>query len=95
MVPVRLGLEKGIRLIPGESPKLLIDKAQRSGITTDISLEPEVTAPVPLGQQLGTLTIRSGDQILARIPLVAEMEIPRLRWRNLLVLTLRKLAMGS
>ena len=95
VVPVRLGLEKGIRLIPGESPKLLIDKAQRSGITTDLSLEPEVTAPVPLGQQLGTLTIRSGDQILARIPLVAEMEIPRLRWRNLLVLTLRKLAMGN
>ena len=95
VVPVRLGLEEGIRLIPGESPKLLIDKAQRSGITTDLSLEPEVTAPVTLGQQLGTLTIRSGDQILARIPLVAEMEIPRLRWRNLLVLTLRKLAMGS
>ena len=95
VVPVRLGLEAGIRLIPGESPKLLIDKAQRSGITTDLSLEPEVTAPVTLGQQLGTLTIRSGDQILARIPLVAEMEIPRLRWRNLLVLTLRKLAMGN
>ena len=95
VVPVRLGTEQGIRLVPGENPRLLIDKALKSGITTDISLEPEVTAPVSQGQQLGTLTIRSGETILARVPLVAEMEIPRLRWRNLFVLTLRKLAMGS
>jgi D-alanyl-D-alanine carboxypeptidase (penicillin-binding protein 5/6) len=95
VVPVRLGLSEGIRLVPGENPRLLIDKALKSGITTDISLEPEVTAPVSQGQQLGTLTIRSGETILARVPLVAETEIPRLRWRNLFVLTLRKLAMGS
>ena len=95
VVPVRLGVENGVRLIPGGNPKLLIDKALKSGITTDISLEPEATAPVSQGQQLGTLTIRSGETILAQVPLVAEMEIPRLRWRNLLVLTLRKLAMGS
>ena len=94
VVPVRLGAENGIRLVPGDNPKLLIDKALKNGITTDISLEPEVTAPVSQGQQLGTLTIRSGETILAQVPLVAEVEIPRLRWRNLFVLTLRKLAMG-
>ena len=94
VVPVRLGTEEIIRLVPGENPRLLIDKALKSGITTDISLEPEVTAPVSQGQQLGTLTIRSGETILAQVPLVAEMEIPRLRWRNLFVMTLRKLAMG-
>ena len=95
VVPVRLGTEEIIRLVPGENPRLLIDKALKSGITTDISLEPEVTAPVSQGQQLGTLTIRSGETILARVPLVAEAEIPRLRWRNLFVMTLRKLAMGQ
>ena len=95
VVPVRLGTEKGIRLIPGENPRLLIDKALKSGITTEISIEPEVTAPVSQGQQLGTLTIRAGEQVLARIPLVAETEVPRLRWRNLFAMTLRKLAMGQ
>ena len=95
VVPVRLGTEEIIRLVPGENPRLLIDKTLKSGITTDISLEPEVTAPVSQGQQLGTLTIRSGETILARVPLVAEAEIPRLRWRNLFVMTLRKLAMGQ
>ena len=94
VVPVQLGTEKGIRLIPGENPRLLIDKSLKSGITTEISIEPEVTAPVSQGQQLGTLTIRAGEQVLARIPLVAETEVPRLRWRNLFAMTLRKLAMG-
>ena len=94
VVPVRLGTETGIRLIPGEDPQLLIDKALKSGIVTEIDLEPEVTAPVSQGQQLGTLTIRSGEQVLARIPLVAQAEVPRLRWRNLFAMTLRKLAMG-
>ena len=36
-----------------------------------------------------------GDQILTQIPLVAETEVPRLRWRNLFAMTLRKLAMGQ
>ena len=94
VVPVRLGQESGIRLIPGESPRLLIDKALKSGITTEISVEPEVTAPVAPGQQLGELTIRSGEKILAEIPLVAEGAVERLKWRNLFAITLRKLAMG-
>ena len=94
VVPVRLGSADGVRLVPGENPRLLIDKALKSGITTDISLEPEVTAPVSQGQQLGLLTIRSGETILAQVSLVAEVEIPRLRWRNLFAMTVRKLAMG-
>ena len=95
VVPVRLGMETAVSLVPGENPRLLIDKALKSGITTEISIEPEVTAPVSQGQQLGTLTIRAGEQVLARIPLVAETEVPRLRWRNLFAMTLRKLAMGQ
>ena len=95
VVPVRLGTETGIRLIPGEDPQLLIDKALKSGIVTEISTEPEVTAPVQPGQQLGQLTIRSGEKILAEIPLVAEGAVERLKWRNLFAMTLRKLAMGQ
>jgi D-alanyl-D-alanine carboxypeptidase (penicillin-binding protein 5/6) len=95
VVPVRLGMGESVRLIPGENPKLLLDKALKAGVTTDVTMEQEVTAPVTAGQSLGALTIRSGEQILARIPLVAEVDVARLRWRDLLVLTLRKLALGK
>lgn len=93
-VPVRLGAAPSVRLVPGEEPKLLIDKALRSGITTDLSLEAEITAPVAPGQQLGSLTIRSGEQILATVPLVAETEVPRLSLWQLWTLVLRKIAMA-
>lgn len=94
VVPVRLGAGENVRLIPGQAPQLLIDKALKSSITTDISLEEEVTAPVSPGQQLGKLTIRSGDQILATVPLVAESAVPRLSFRQLWALVLRRIAMA-
>ena len=93
-VPVRLGAAPSVRLVPGEEPKLLIDKALRSGITTDLSLEAEITAPVAPGQQLGSLTIRSGEQVLATVPLVAETEVPRLSLWQLWTLVLGKIAMA-
>ena len=94
-VPVRLGTAESISLVPGENPRLLIDKALKSGVTTEITLEPEVTAPVASGQQLGTLTVRSGEQILAQVPLVASAEVPRLNWGQLLVLVLKEMAMAG
>ena len=51
VVPVRLGMETAVPLVPGENPRLLIDKALKSGITTEISIEPEVTAPVTAFEQ--------------------------------------------
>ena len=94
-VPVKLGQEPSVRAVPGENPKLLIDKSLKNGITTDVTLEEFVSAPILPGQTLGQMIIRSGEQILARIPLVAEAGVNRLRWRDLLVFTLRKMTMGA
>ena len=77
-VPVELGFSDSVAAIPGESVSLLVDKGQKSGITTEITLEPSVTAPVSQGQRLGILTIRSGEQVLRQIPLVAETAVSRL-----------------
>ena len=94
-VPVKLGQEPSVRAVPGENPKLLIDKSLKNGVTTDVTLEEFVSAPILPGQTLGQMIIRSGEQILARIPLVAEAGVNRLRWRDLLVFTLRKMTMGA
>ena len=94
-VPVTLGSAPSVRAVPGEQHKLLIDKASKAGITTQISLQESVTAPVARGQTLGTFTIRSGDKILAEIPLVAEEDVPRLGWGSLFGLALRHIAMAG
>jgi D-alanyl-D-alanine carboxypeptidase (penicillin-binding protein 5/6) len=94
-LPVKLGTADSVRLVPGEQPKLLIDKSRKSGITTEVTLSEAVAAPVAPGQRLGTLTVRSQEKILAEIPLVAECEVPRLSWGQLFSLVMRDIAMGT
>ena len=94
-VDVKLGTAAQVRLVPGEQPKLLVDKALKNGIEAEMTLSDTVTAPVMPGQQLGTLTLRAGEQTLTQIPLVAEQEVPRLSWGQLFRLVLKNIAMGA
>ena len=69
---------------------MLVEKARRGSVATEVTLEPEVTAPVTKGQRLGTMTVRAGDQILRQLPLVAARDIPRLSYGQILLRTLGK-----
>ena len=93
-VRVDLGTTDTVDAVPTRDPQLLIDKAQKNSVTTSVELEGSVTAPVSKGQRLGTLTVRSGQHILAQIPMVAEQAVPRLTWGQMFVLVLRQLAMS-
>ena len=77
-VPVKLGKAETVTAVPAQSAELLIDKSQKSSVTVETALDAEVTAPVSRGQRLGTMTVKSGEQILRQIPLVAETEVQRL-----------------
>ena len=94
-VPVKLGKDQEIGVIPGEIPQFLIDKAQRGSVTTEMIMEPTVTAPVSAGQKLGTLTVRVGEQVLAQIPMVAQNAVERLTLGDLIVLVLKQTAMAK
>ncbi len=94
-VPVRLGTQDSVALRLGESGAVLVDKAQKSGITEDISLEASAAAPVSQGQRLGTLTLRAGEQVLRQIPLVAAEGVPRLTYGALLRRVLMHAAMAA
>lgn len=76
-VPVILGKES--LLVPElrEEEMLLVDKEKKSGIRRDVSLLPELRAPVSAGQRLGTLTVRAGEEILAELPLTAPRAVAR------------------
>ena len=93
-VPVTLGRTPSVGAVPSESTALLVDKGQLSVIAAEIELEASVTAPVSQGQRLGTLTIRAGERILSRIPLVAQAPVERLNTLDLMVQILRRVAMA-
>jgi len=94
-VPVKLGMAEAVAAVPGGDTALLVDKARRNEITTQIELEESVTAPVSRGQRLGTLTVKAGDQVISQVPLVAEKEVVRLNLPELWKLLLRRIAMAK
>ena len=94
-LPVTLGTEEQVPVVLGEAEPLLIEKGQKNSVTVEVTLEESVAAPVSRGQRLGTLTVKAGEQILARLPLVAEKSVERLTWLDLTVKVLRQIAMGK
>ena len=94
-VPVTLGTSDTVNLVPEGTAGLLIDKAQKGSITTETSIEESVSAPVAKGQKLGQMTVKSGDTVLAQIPLIAKEDVPRLTWWDLFLQVLRQTAMAK
>ena len=94
-IPVTLGKAKTVRAVPGSDASLLVEKTQLSSVTTEITLEESVTAPVSKGQRLGTLTVKAGDRVLSRVPLVAEEGVERKGWSDIFLDLLRQAAMAK
>jgi D-alanyl-D-alanine carboxypeptidase (penicillin-binding protein 5/6) len=94
-VSVRLGNVEKISVKPEREPRLLLEKSQKNSVTTEVTLEESVTAPVVQGQKLGVMTVKAGEKILEEIPLVAVAEVARLNWRELTVRVLRQVAMAK
>ena len=92
-VPVKLGVTDSVNAVPAGDGKMLIDKGQKSMVTTEVQLEEEVTAPVSRGQRLGTMTVKAGEQILAEIPMVAETGVEKLTWWQVYIRLLKKACM--
>ena len=94
-VPVKLGRAESVSAVMGEDAALLVDKSQKSAITTELTMEESVTAPVSQGQRIGTMTIKSGEQVLKEIPLLAEEAVERLTFGDLFKKVLMRAAMAK
>ena len=95
LVTVKLGKSPAVTARLGADPSMLIDKAQRNSVTTEVTLEESVTAPVAAGQKLGTMTVRAGEQVLTAVPLVAAEAVERLSWTDLFCRVLKRAAMAK
>ena len=93
-VPVKLGTAATVQAVPTRDPMLLLDKAQQNTVNIQMDMEAAVTAPVSKGQRLGTLTVRSGEQVLAQIPMVAGEAVPKLTWGQVFAQVLKQIAMA-
>ena len=94
-VPVVLGRQKQVALqLQGESG-LVVDKGKKAGITRELRLEEQVEAPVEKGQPLGALILKSGDQVLKEIPLVAAQGVEKLTGWEIFLKVLGRASMAK
>ena len=93
-VPVVLGHEEAVTPVLREAKPVLIDKSLAAQLSSEVSVDPAVTAPVEKWQRLGTLTMRAGDGVIAELPLVAPEAVARLTWWDVFRRLLRGVCMG-
>ncbi len=78
-VDVVLGECNELQPVYAETPRILLEKTEISGLTQTLELSEMVEAPVGAGQALGKLSVyRADGTLLKEIPVVAPEEVPRL-----------------
>ena len=94
-MPIKLGKVSEITPVPEKLQEILVDKGKKSSVTSSVTLEENIAAPVEKGQVLGRVTVKAGEEVLAEMNLIAPEDVPRLTWWELSLLVLRKCAMAK
>ena len=94
-IPVRLGTAASVTVEMEGEEKLLVTKDKIGTMEVQTQLETELVAPVEKGQQVGTLTVTSGEEILAQLPLVAGETVERLSYGQIFLRYLRMAFLGG
>ncbi|NLM84616.1 MAG: D-alanyl-D-alanine carboxypeptidase [Clostridiales bacterium] len=94
-----------IRVVLGKSPyvqplvqggsKIVVEKEKASSLEKTVELPTKVSAPLKTGDRLGTLTVKSGGEVIGEYPIVAGHDIGRLSWGDLFVQFLKLMFTGG
>ena len=74
-LPVTGGAEETVELQYAAPQKLLVQKGEGSALTAELELPQALAAPLAAGQQVGTVTVRSGETVLGSWPVTAAGEV--------------------
>ena len=94
LVQVKLGKQATVAAI-GENMPILVDKGQKNAVTTEYTLEENISAPVSKGQRLGTATVKIGEQVIAQIPLLAKETVEKLGYWDVWKMVVRAVMMKN
>ncbi|WP_417026276.1 D-alanyl-D-alanine carboxypeptidase family protein [Candidatus Allofournierella excrementavium] len=74
-LPVTGGAEETVKLEYAAPQKLLVQKGEGGALTAELELPQTLAAPLTAGQQVGTVTVRSGETVLGSWPVTAAGEV--------------------
>ena len=93
LVPIRLGRSPTVAAELPQS-KLLVSKGQAGSLTQAVTLREDLSAPIAKGSPVGTLTVKSGDTVLAELPLTSAADVERMSWSDLFLRLLQGAVFG-
>ena len=88
-IPVRLGIQSTVQPVLGDGSTLLLEKNKAGDLTQSLALSETLDAPVAKGTPVGSLTVFSGEQVLAEIPVLAGEDVPRITYGQMLLRVLQ------
>ena len=94
-VDVLLGEQGQVQPVLASSSRILIDKADLNGVTTEIRLCENVEAPVEPGQKLGEMAVLVNGEERQTIPILADQAVKRLSTPGIFLRFLRTLFMAG
>jgi len=94
-IPVELGEASEVMPILEGDPTILAAKEEVNAMEVQVEAEETLSAPVEAGQQVGKLTVRAGEKVLAELPLIAKEGVARLTYWQILERCLRMAFMGG
>ena len=74
-LPVTGGAEETVKLEYAAPQKLLVQKGEGGALNAELELPQTLAAPLAAGQQVGTVTVRSGETVLGSWPVTAAGEV--------------------
>ena len=81
LLPVEQGVADTVALVlPTEGCSVLNEKGSTGELTQTVTLPESVAAPITAGEQVGELTVYSGDSVIARLPILAAESVEKLTW---------------
>jgi len=75
---VTKGAEKGVTALAGEPARVLVRRGEEKSLRS--SFNGSVVAPVKKGQQIGTIMVTQGTQVVAKVPALAAADVGPAPW---------------
>ena len=89
-LPVAMGEAETVSLtLPAQGVTAVVEKAQAAALERRLELPESLSAPVTAGQQVGTLTLCSGETELLTVPILAAEDVPGRSWGRMFTDLLR------
>lgn len=94
-IQVEMGEAPSVMPVLQGDPTILAAKEKVSGMEVSVQLAEKLSAPVEAGQEVGRMTVVSGGETLAELPLVAEKAVARLTYWQILEKCLHMAFLGG